>query len=70
LAESHGDLFATVQLRGPTREWWIVYLGSIPTGSLSAAWEVFAYVLYDRCIPWSLKEIRNIEIGECRSCRV
>ncbi|KAK4721424.1 hypothetical protein R3W88_011657 [Solanum pinnatisectum] len=33
LAESYGVRYATLQLRGPAREWWRTYSGSLPIGS-------------------------------------
>ncbi|KAK4726758.1 hypothetical protein R3W88_031675 [Solanum pinnatisectum] len=38
---SHRVHYATLQLRGPAREWWRVYSGSLPVGSPPVTWEIF-----------------------------
>ena len=39
LAESHGVRYATLQLRGPARDWWRTYSGVLPVGSPPVTWE-------------------------------
>ena len=39
LAESHGVRYATLQLRGPARDWWRTYSGVWPVGSPLVTWE-------------------------------
>ena len=56
LAESHGVRYATLQLRGPDREWWRTYSGTLPFGSPLTILEKFFIVFHVRFIPWSVRE--------------
>ncbi|XP_069143294.1 uncharacterized protein [Solanum lycopersicum] len=56
LAESHRVRYATLQLRGPARDWWRTYSGCLPVGSPPVTWEQFSSAFQDRFIPWSVRE--------------
>ncbi|XP_027769570.1 uncharacterized protein LOC114075279 [Solanum pennellii] len=56
LAESHGVRYATLQLRGPARDWWRTYSEVLQVGSPPVTWEQFASAFQDRFIPWSVRE--------------
>ncbi|MCF8704064.1 retrotransposon gag domain-containing protein, partial [Corynebacterium sp. MC-02] len=66
LAESHGVRYVTLQLRGPAREWWRTYSGSLPVGSPTVSWEMFSSAFYDRFIPWSVREESRLKFESLR----
>ncbi|XP_069143495.1 uncharacterized protein [Solanum lycopersicum] len=66
LAESHGVRYATLQLRGPARDWWRTYLGVFPVGSPPVAWEQFSSAFQDRFIPWSVREESHLRFESLR----
>ena len=66
LAESHGVRYATLQLRGPTKDWWRTYSGGFPVGSPPVTWEKFASAFQDRFIPWSVREESRLRFESLR----
>ncbi|XP_015057766.1 uncharacterized protein LOC107004065 isoform X2 [Solanum pennellii] len=66
LAESHGVRYATLQLRGPARDWWRTYSGCLPVGSPPVTWEQFASAFQDRFIPWSVREESRLRFESLR----
>ena len=66
LAESHGVRYATLQLRGPARDWWGTYSGVLQVGSPPVTWEQFASAFQDRFIPWSVREESRLRFKSLR----
>ncbi|XP_015075423.1 uncharacterized protein LOC107019432 [Solanum pennellii] len=66
LAGSHGVRYATLQLRGPARDWWSTYLGVFPVGSPLVTWEQFASAFQDCFIPWSVREESRLRFESLR----
>ena len=66
LAESHGVRYATLQLRGPARDWWRTYSGVLPVESPPVTWEQFARAFQHRFIPWSVREESRLRFESLR----
>ena len=66
LAESHGVRYATLQLRGQTRELWRTYSGAMPLRSPPLTWEKFSHAFHDRFIPWSVREESRLRFESLR----
>ncbi|XP_069149984.1 uncharacterized protein [Solanum lycopersicum] len=66
LAESHGVRYATLQLRGPARDWWRTYSGCLLVGSSPVTWEKFTSAFQDRFIPWSVREESRLRFESLR----
>ncbi|XP_069142997.1 uncharacterized protein [Solanum lycopersicum] len=66
LAESYGVRYATLQLRGPERDWWRTYSGVLPTGYPPVTWKQFASAFQDRFIPWSVREESRLRFESLR----
>ena len=66
LAESNGDRYATLQLRGPARDRWRTYSGVLLVGSPPVTWEQFASAFQDRFIPWSVREESRLRFESLR----
>ncbi|XP_069151950.1 uncharacterized protein [Solanum lycopersicum] len=63
LAESHGVRYATLQLRGPARDWWRTYSGVLPVGSPPVTWENFSSAFQDFFYPLECERGKSLELS-------